>query len=216
MLAGRHIVEGIQDSAWGLGWVFLSRSRRGLRMRASSRGIRTSIGPRAARVHVGGGRTGFSTGVAGQFYTSGRACAGRRVRTQESVDRGLAAPGGGRAEGRGGAAARGHLPRDPQRAPAGLPPAQRSIAPPQIMAAPAGIDTAEQPSPAHHAADAGIAVPGGPVYSCSPMHPGHGSTGTSLPSWVCAGPGRVDLGFAVELGEPQCGGRAHGRFRNLR
>jgi hypothetical protein len=35
----------------------------GVRVRASSRGIRTSIGPRAARLHVGGGRTGFSTGV---------------------------------------------------------------------------------------------------------------------------------------------------------
>ena len=34
----------------------------GVRVRASSRGIRTSIGPRAARLHVGGGRTGFSTG----------------------------------------------------------------------------------------------------------------------------------------------------------
>jgi len=35
----------------------------GVRIRASSRGVRTSIGPRAARVHVGGGRTGFSTGA---------------------------------------------------------------------------------------------------------------------------------------------------------
>ena len=35
----------------------------GVRVRASSRGVRTSIGPRAARVHIGGGRTGFSTGV---------------------------------------------------------------------------------------------------------------------------------------------------------
>jgi hypothetical protein len=35
----------------------------GVRVRASSRGLRTSIGPRAARVHVGGGRTGFSTGA---------------------------------------------------------------------------------------------------------------------------------------------------------
>jgi len=34
----------------------------GVRVRASSRGIRTSIGPRAARLHVGGGRTGISTG----------------------------------------------------------------------------------------------------------------------------------------------------------
>jgi hypothetical protein len=43
----------------------------GVRIRASSRGIRTSIGPRAARVHVGGGRTGVSTGIGPLgFYTS--------------------------------------------------------------------------------------------------------------------------------------------------
>src|SRR3954452_6994838 len=43
----------------------------GVRVRASSRGLRTSIGPRAARVHIGGGRTGFSTGVGPVgYYTS--------------------------------------------------------------------------------------------------------------------------------------------------
>ncbi|NJP31023.1 DUF4236 domain-containing protein [Micromonospora thermarum] len=43
----------------------------GVRIRASSRGIRTSIGPRAARVHFGGGRTGISSGVGPVgFYTS--------------------------------------------------------------------------------------------------------------------------------------------------
>jgi hypothetical protein len=43
----------------------------GIRVRASSRGVRTSIGPRVARVHVGGGRTGFSTGVGPvSYYTS--------------------------------------------------------------------------------------------------------------------------------------------------
>ncbi|MEU0886169.1 DUF4236 domain-containing protein [Lentzea sp. NPDC005914] len=43
----------------------------GVRIRASSRGIRTSVGPRAARLHVGGGRTGFSSGVGPVgFYTS--------------------------------------------------------------------------------------------------------------------------------------------------
>lgn len=43
----------------------------GVRIRASSRGIRAGIGPRAARVHVGAGRPGFSSGV-GPFsvYTS--------------------------------------------------------------------------------------------------------------------------------------------------
>ncbi|MEV4642834.1 DUF4236 domain-containing protein [Actinoplanes sp. NPDC049548] len=35
----------------------------GVRIRASSRGIRTSLGPRAARVHFGAGRTGVSTGI---------------------------------------------------------------------------------------------------------------------------------------------------------
>jgi hypothetical protein len=40
-------------------------------VRASSRGIRTSIGPRAARVHIGGGRTGISTGAGPvSLYTS--------------------------------------------------------------------------------------------------------------------------------------------------
>lgn len=43
----------------------------GVRIRASSRGIRTSMGPRAARVHVGAGRTGFSSGAGPvSFYTS--------------------------------------------------------------------------------------------------------------------------------------------------
>jgi hypothetical protein len=43
----------------------------GVRIRASNRGIRAGIGPRAARVHVGTGRPGFSSGV-GPFsvYTS--------------------------------------------------------------------------------------------------------------------------------------------------
>lgn len=35
----------------------------GLRVGVSSRGLRTSIGPRAARLHVGGGSPGFSSGV---------------------------------------------------------------------------------------------------------------------------------------------------------
>ncbi|WP_166385538.1 DUF4236 domain-containing protein [Catellatospora methionotrophica] len=43
----------------------------GVRIRASSRGIRTSVGPRIARVHVGAGRTGVSTGLGPVgFYTS--------------------------------------------------------------------------------------------------------------------------------------------------
>src|SRR3954452_19347102 len=50
---------------------FSLRIAPGVRVRASSRGVRTSIGPRAARVHIGGGRTGISTGVGPVgFYTS--------------------------------------------------------------------------------------------------------------------------------------------------
>lgn len=48
----------------------------GVCVRASSRGIRTSVGPRMARVHVGGGRTTFSSGV-GPF-TSSTSVGGRR------------------------------------------------------------------------------------------------------------------------------------------
>ncbi|MET8845388.1 ribosomal protein L7/L12 [Amycolatopsis sp. NPDC004625] len=43
----------------------------GVRIRASSRGLRASVGPRVARVHVGGGRAGFSSGAGPVgFYTS--------------------------------------------------------------------------------------------------------------------------------------------------
>jgi len=58
----------------------------GVRIRASSRGIRASAGPRAARIHVGGGRTGFSTGVGPvSYYTSGRrrTSGGRASRSME-------------------------------------------------------------------------------------------------------------------------------------
>src|SRR6476659_4494305 len=50
---------------------FSVRIAPGVRVRASSRGVRTSLGPRAARVHVGGGRTGFSTGVGPVTYNTG-------------------------------------------------------------------------------------------------------------------------------------------------
>lgn len=54
----------------------------GVRVRASSRGVRTSLGPRAARVHVGSGRTGFSTGVGPvSYYTSGGSGRRRPSRT---------------------------------------------------------------------------------------------------------------------------------------
>jgi hypothetical protein len=35
----------------------------GVRLRTTSRGLRASVGPRAARIHVGAGRTGVSTGL---------------------------------------------------------------------------------------------------------------------------------------------------------
>src|SRR6476646_9925513 len=55
-----------------MGMGFSVKLAPGVRVRASSRGVRTSLGPRAARVHVGGGRTGFSTGVGPvTYYTSG-------------------------------------------------------------------------------------------------------------------------------------------------
>ncbi len=50
---------------------FSVRLAPGVRVRASSRGVRTSLGPRVARVHVGGGRTGFSTGVGPVSYYTG-------------------------------------------------------------------------------------------------------------------------------------------------
>ena len=70
----------------------------GVRIRASSRGIRTSVGPRAARVHFGAGRTGFSSGAGPvSFYTSvggGRRGGGRsgsRPPSMASYQRQLAA-----------------------------------------------------------------------------------------------------------------------------
>lgn len=58
----------------------------GLRMRVSSRGIRTSIGPRGARLHVGGGRTSVSTGF-GPFTASTRLGGGRKRRSSGSTAR---------------------------------------------------------------------------------------------------------------------------------
>jgi hypothetical protein len=68
----------------------------GVRVRASSRGLRTSVGPRAARVHFGAGRSGLSTGAGPVgFYTSlgggsSRRSSGRRTSTGTST-RALAA-----------------------------------------------------------------------------------------------------------------------------
>jgi hypothetical protein len=49
----------------------------GLRISASSRGLRAGIGPRAARIHVGSGRTSLSTG-AGPLTLYGIGAGGRR------------------------------------------------------------------------------------------------------------------------------------------
>lgn len=62
----------------------------GIRVRASSRGVRTSLGPRVARVHVGAGRTGISTGVGPVgYYTS--VGGSRRRPSTGSVNRQIAA-----------------------------------------------------------------------------------------------------------------------------
>lgn len=57
---------------------FSIRVAPGVRIRASSRGVRTSIGPRVARVHLGAGAPGISTGVGPiGYYTSLGAASGR-------------------------------------------------------------------------------------------------------------------------------------------
>jgi hypothetical protein len=62
---------------------FSIRIAPGVRIRASSRGIRTSVGPRIARVHVGGGRTGVSTGIGPvSLYGSLGGKSARRPRSQ--------------------------------------------------------------------------------------------------------------------------------------
>src|SRR5258708_1030645 len=58
----------------------------GIRIRASSRGIRTSIGPRAARLHFGGGGgTGVSTG-AGPVSLYGNLGSQRRTRRSSATN----------------------------------------------------------------------------------------------------------------------------------
>jgi hypothetical protein len=58
----------------------------GVRVRASSRGLRTSVGPRIARVHVGAGRTGLSTGAGPVgFYTSAGGSRGAGSSSQGSA-----------------------------------------------------------------------------------------------------------------------------------
>ena len=62
----------------------------GVRISASRRGLRAGIGPRAARIHVGAGRTGFSTGAGPVTYwtTGGRRRSSGRRRSTATRSRG--------------------------------------------------------------------------------------------------------------------------------
>ena len=73
----------------------------GVTVRASSRGVRTSIGPRVARVHVGAGGAGISTGAGpmGLYTAVGRTRRQDGFPWQEPVDRIPAAAGCCGAEG---------------------------------------------------------------------------------------------------------------------
>jgi hypothetical protein len=65
-----------------MGFGFNVKLAPGVRVRASSEGFRTRVGPRAARVHVGGGRTAISSG-AGPLIWSGSVGGKRRRGTLE-------------------------------------------------------------------------------------------------------------------------------------
>lgn len=60
---------------------FSVRMAPGVRVRVSSRGVRTSLGPRVARVHVGAGRPGLSTGVGPVGYYTSLGSSRRRTST---------------------------------------------------------------------------------------------------------------------------------------
>jgi hypothetical protein len=68
----------------GTAMAFSVKLAPGVRVGASSRGVRTSLGPRAARVHVGAGRTGFSTGAGPVSYATTVARGSSRPRTSGS------------------------------------------------------------------------------------------------------------------------------------
>lgn len=70
---------------------FSVRIAPGVRVRASSRGVRTSLGPRASRVHVSSGRPGVSTGVGPVGYYTSVGRAQRRTSSTGSVNRQMAA-----------------------------------------------------------------------------------------------------------------------------
>ena len=84
---GWLMVGAGRDSVVG----FSIRIAPGVRVRASSRGVRTSLGPRVARVHIGAGSTGISTGVGPVGFYQSLGGGGRRpVRTARAVGQSLA------------------------------------------------------------------------------------------------------------------------------
>lgn len=71
----------------------------GLSVRVSTRGVRTSIGPRVARVNVGGGRTTLSSGMGPLYASSALGGGRRRTSTSRSGSRPrAAAPSGAQLE----------------------------------------------------------------------------------------------------------------------
>ncbi len=83
----------------------------GVRVRVSSRGVRAGIGPRVARVHVGTGRTGLSSGL-GPFSVYG-AVGGKRRR--KSGGRSSGRPSGAALERQAAAARRAQAEADKAR-----------------------------------------------------------------------------------------------------
>ncbi|MEQ6900335.1 DUF4236 domain-containing protein [Nocardioides sp. YIM 152588] len=94
-VAGRPLADEREGRLVGSAG-FRFRVAPGVSVRASRRGLRTSLGPRAARLHVGSGRPGVSTG-AGPFtyYTSLSGSSSRRRATSPA---GRAAPGAAAAD----------------------------------------------------------------------------------------------------------------------
>jgi hypothetical protein len=84
----------------------------GVRVRVSSHGVRAGIGPRVARVHVGTGRTGFSSGV-GPFSVYGAVGGKRRHKSShQSGGRSSGRPSGAALERQAAAARRAQAEAD--------------------------------------------------------------------------------------------------------
>ena len=87
----------------------------GVRVGVSSHGVRAGIGPRIARVHVGTGRTGFSSGL-GPFSVYGAVGGkGRRKSSHTSGGRGSGRPSGAALERQAAAARRAQAEADKAR-----------------------------------------------------------------------------------------------------